>query len=87
MNKTSISLISRLVNRYDTGGAKHGWTLTVPNKDTPFLSLQKLNEGNAAHKLADAFPDIFSADQKQWRLVVLRLLDETKARALIQGKG
>lgn len=65
MNKTQKILIDRLINRVSTGNLKQGWTLTIGlpkmphEKDTIFLSLQKLNEGNQAHKLAEKYPDIF----------------------------
>ncbi len=81
MNKTQVELVSRLVNRFSTGSVKQGWSLT--NSDKIFLSLQKLNEGNQAHYLAEKYPEIFTVDQKAWRLVTLTLLDDLKARALL----
>jgi hypothetical protein len=87
MNTTQLILVSRLINRYDRGSIKRGWTLTLPSdKAPPFLSLQKLNEGEQAHKLAQKFPEIFRAEQKQWRLVNLTLLDDEKARKIALGK-
>lgn len=79
MNKTQLELINRLVNRYSTGSYKLGWTLTN-NKDAVFLSLQKLNEGNQAHKLAEKYPSLFRAEQVNFRLVNLTMLDDLKVR-------
>lgn len=83
LKKTQLELVSRLVNRYNTGNIKQGWSLTTPSHGAPFLSLQKLNEGNSAHKLAELFPNVFSAEQKAWRLVILRLENDSEARKLL----
>ena len=82
MHKTQVELTSRLVNRYCTGSHKAGWTLTV-SKDLIMLSLQKLNEGEQAHRLAEKYPDIFQASQVNFRLVNLKLMDDLKARELL----
>jgi hypothetical protein len=81
MNKTQVELISRLVNRYNTGSLKQGWTLT--NANSIFLSLQNLSEGNQAHKLAEKYPEVFASCQKAFRLVNLTLIDDLKARELL----
>lgn len=91
MNKTQIELISRLINRHSTGSYKLGWTLTVSlpkmphDKDTVFLSLQKLNEGNQAHKLAEKYPNLFRSEQVNFRLVNLFLLDDSRVREQFKG--
>lgn len=89
MNKTQKELISRLINRgHFLGSIKQGWTITQPiNNTNIFMSLQKLNEGQQAHNLAEKYPDIFKAEQRAWRLVILFLLDETKARNLANKIG
>lgn len=82
MNKTEIELVSRLVNRFDKGSLKQGWLL-----EGETLQLQKLNEGQQAHNLAEKYPSIFESDQLMYRLVKLKLLDNLAARKLIEGKG
>lgn len=84
MNKTQYNLISRLVNRFDKGSLKQGWTLTDPKTGNPFLSLQKLNEGNQAHHLKDKYPEIFETKQISFRLVILELKDDLKAREILK---
>ena len=81
MNKTQKELISRIVNR-SVNSSGRGWAFT--NAIQPFLHLFTLNEGNQALKLAEAYPKVFSANYCGWRLVSLKLLDETKARELIK---
>ena len=85
MVKTQIKIISRLVNRYNKGSAKEGWTLRE-NNGKPFLALQKLNEINQAYKLEEKYPDMFKTESKLFSLVYLFLLDDLKARALIVNK-
>lgn len=85
MNKTQLELVSRLINRASNGSLKAGWTLTN-SKDCIFLSLQKLNEGNQAHALAEKYPHLFSASQVSFRLVNLKLLDDSKAREKFKGR-
>lgn len=84
MNKTQVELFNRLVNRASIGSIKNGWTLTMPKGGNPFLRLQKANEGQQAHMLAQKYPDVFAAKQISFKLVDLELLDETKARSLVK---
>ena len=84
LQKTQHELVSRLVNRFNTGGAKYGWTLTQPKNCAPFLTLQKLNEGNAAGKLAAKYPDVFQHKCSAWRLEYLFLINDEKARELLK---
>lgn len=87
MNKTQKELTSRLINRASTGSYKQGWTLTQPFKGMPFLSLQKLNEIEQAHKLAEKYPLVFKTESRAWRLVHLTLLDEVLGRDLANKIG
>lgn len=80
INKTQVELISRIVN-LKTSSLKNGWTRTDRT-----LKLQKLNEGNQAHKLAEKYPQLFKSSQLAWKLVSLELVgDENKAMELIKG--
>ena len=84
MKKTQVELASRLVNRFNRGSYKEGWSLTEPVKGNPFLTLQKLNEIEQAHKLAEKYPLIFKSESRAWRLTHLTLLDDLKARELLK---
>lgn len=80
MTKTQVELISRIVNMRDSN-LKKGWTRTGRT-----LKLQKLNEGDQAHKLAEKYPQLFKSSQLAWKLVTLELIgDENKAMELIKG--
>jgi hypothetical protein len=80
MNKTQVELISRIVNLKDSN-IKKGWSRTGRT-----LRLQKLNEGDQAHKLAEKYPSLFKSAQLAWKLVTLELIgDENKAMELIKG--
>jgi hypothetical protein len=70
INKTQQLLIERLDGKFGTGNLKQGWTLTN-SKDCRFISLQKLNEGEQAHCLAENFPDKYKTKQIAFRLVHL----------------
>jgi len=55
-------------------GYKHGVTKTEnTSEETVCLSIQKLNLGEAAHKLAYANHLIFTCNQVAWRLVHLTI--------------
>lgn len=82
MNKTQKSLLNRVLNYEGLGSSKVGWTLTALHEWKSFLCLQKLNDGQQAHKLAEKYPDIFRAEQKSFRLVILYVMNESKAHLL-----
>ena len=68
LNKTQEKLVSRL-DGISSGNLKNGWT-----KTNNTLSLQKLNEGEQAHKLAEKYPEKYKSEQLSWRLVRLTKL-------------
>jgi hypothetical protein len=70
MNKTQTLLIERLEGKHGQGSLKNGWI----RYNDGSISLQKLNEGDQALKLAEKYPDKFQATYKAWRLVSLKKL-------------
>lgn len=69
LNKTQTILVERLNDLHGSGSYKAGWT-----KTNNVLSLQKLNEGEQAHRLAEKYPDLYKTEQVSFRLVKLTKL-------------
>jgi hypothetical protein len=74
INKTQSLLIEMLEGKKGSGRIKDGWTRTVNQDGSVSLTLQKLNQGDQAHKMAAAFPDKYKAAQLAFRLVRLTRL-------------